>query len=221
VRGSASARGRRCRTNDPGVRTTDSGTLHTVRLGTLRFDTELLHIPLAMSGHAPDPSRADAGGAERVESLWLRYFDRIVRHLRCSRSFCHVCLDDEAEDIAQEVFIRLMKRPAADALSPGYVFRVADNIVIDRLRRQARFRRWASHCRWSDATQTIDMNLASAEVVMAAVVSNLSPAVRDAFTLVTVQGLSHRQAAIRLGVTPKAVERRIAKAVEAFRRALA
>jgi RNA polymerase sigma-70 factor (ECF subfamily) len=78
--------------------------------------------------------RIQAGDKQAFAALYTRYFDRIYGYVRVMVGNQH-----EAEDLAQEVFMRAMQAlPEYELRSPflGWLFRVARNAAIDTIRRQ-------------------------------------------------------------------------------------
>lgn len=127
----------------------------------------------------------------------------------------------DVEDLRQEVYVRVyeagrQERPEA---ASHFVFRVARNLLIDRLRRQR--------------VVTIDLvadlnelNVLADEVPADRVLSGrqelarleramakLPPRCREVFVLRKVQGLSQREAAARLGCSQSTVEKQVMKAM--------
>ncbi|MDX6632609.1 MAG: polymerase sigma-70 factor, subfamily, partial [Solirubrobacterales bacterium] len=77
-----------------------------------------------------------SGESDAFGALYSRYFDRIYGYVRVMVGNQH-----EAEDLAQEVFIRALQAlPGFELRRPflGWLFRVARNAAIDTLRRQRR-----------------------------------------------------------------------------------
>jgi RNA polymerase sigma-70 factor (ECF subfamily) len=73
---------------------------------------------------------------ESFEELFLAHYGRIVTVL------CRLLSDrGQAEDLANEVFLRLYRRPlpqGSDGTVPGWLYRTAMNLGIDALRSSAR-----------------------------------------------------------------------------------
>lgn len=83
---------------------------------------------------APAADRASTPSPERATHLFVRYYDGVYRYL------CALTSDaDAAEDFANEVFLRLFRSLQADTVAsdalPGWLYRVARNLVIDEYRR--------------------------------------------------------------------------------------
>ncbi len=80
------------------------------------------------------PARSSAAARVPDHALLRRQLERAVR------TTCPRWLADEAEDLVQDAFIRLMKSGRLDDadLSPAYLKKVAYSAVIDEIRRRRR-----------------------------------------------------------------------------------
>lgn len=142
----------------------------------------------------------------------------------------------EAEDILQELWLRASAAPAASVEHwRGYVFRAANNLVIDRVR--ARRRRAAREREWSESlhgaasasdeiADTAPAPDATAEAEqeaarLASAIAALPDGARRVFELHKIDGLSHGDVAERLGISKSGVEKHMAVAMKHLRRALA
>jgi hypothetical protein len=116
------------------------------------------HWPIAAHNARPEPAASarvaevsaqqnDAELLERVASGDPRAYRQLVeRHVRGVHAFVYRMLGSraEAEEVCQESFLRLWKQAdsfVAHAKPSTWLYRVAHNLAIDRLRR----RREASH----------------------------------------------------------------------------
>lgn len=136
----------------------------------------------------------------------------------------------EAEDLAQETFVRVWQRRTQ--FTPGravkpWILGIAVNLARNRLRwwrhRPAvALEEWTELPDPSGPAQTASRNLESAE--RAAAVQNaiaaLPPEFREAIVLFEYEQMSYADIAEALGTTPKTVENRITRARERLRRSL-
>jgi RNA polymerase sigma-70 factor (ECF subfamily) len=142
----------------------------------------------------------------------------------------------EAEDILQEVWIRASGQPPASIEHwRAYLFRTANNLVIDRVRarrrREARERRWSEEQHGplgeteeaADPADTADIAIEARDEAhrLAAAIATLPEGARRAFELHKIDGLSHADVAARLGISRSGVEKHMAVAMKHLRRALA
>lgn len=141
----------------------------------------------------------------------------------------------EAEDLLQELWIRLRQNPPEDVQDArAYLFRMAQNLVTDRLR--ARQRRMERERRWADevtdfagtAVEPADPRKSAEEelldreevATLASAIANLPDGARRAFELHKLHGLSHADVADRLGISKSGVEKHMAVAMKNLKHAL-
>jgi RNA polymerase sigma-70 factor (ECF subfamily) len=164
--------------------------------------------------------RVAAGDKEASRALVDRYLRSIV-------SFAYRMLGDvaEAEDVAQETFLRLWKN--ADRWEPRaklttWLHHVARNLCVDRLRsrRNLAAGEVPDH---ADARPGASTQLESRQRDRAVqeALSELAERQRAAIALVYYQGLSNREAADVLGVDVDALESLLARGRRALRKRLA
>ena len=177
---------------------------------------------MAHDGVLPD---ADDALVARVAggdgSAWQAIVDRHAQSILGSAWYM---LGDrtEAEDVAQETFIRLMGK--AGSWQPGgpklrtWLYRVAANLCIDR-RRQKRTEPLNTVAERADPTtdegavgHSIDVTRAVARAM-----AELPERQRQALTLVHFQGLSNIEAAEALEVSVDALESLLARGRRAMR----
>jgi len=142
----------------------------------------------------------------------------------------------EAEDILQELWLRADAHPtAAIEHWRAYLFRAANNLVIDRVRarrrREARDREWSESIHGAssgseeiaDPADTADRAIEADQEArrLAAAIAALPEGARRAFELHKIDGLSHAEVASRLGISRSGVEKHMAVAMKHLRRALA
>jgi RNA polymerase sigma-70 factor (ECF subfamily) len=148
---------------------------------------------------------------------------------------CHVSLitflrarlrvQEDAYDIAQEAYIRMMKYEGAKNIrsAPSMLFRIATNVVNDQGRASL------SH-RAGDHVSIDDYELASEEPSMERILSaqqrldlicdaidKLPRKCRQVFVLSRVSGLTYPQIAERCGISVKTVEKHISHALSVCR----
>lgn len=139
---------------------------------------------------------------------WLRCWLR--RSVGCSQ---------QAADLAQDTFVRLLVRgqPISDRAPRALLARIARGLVIDHWRRDALERAYLEML-----AQLPEPSYPSPEVRhealqclerIAQLLDGLKPAVREAFLLYQLGGLSHAQVAMQLGVSSRTVERHVASAL--------
>jgi RNA polymerase sigma-70 factor (ECF subfamily) len=165
-------------------------------------------------------ARADRGDARAWEDLFDRHYEGVYRlAYRC----CGV--REEAEDIAQEVFVKLLRKLGSfrgRSAFRTWLYRITVNTARDALR---------SRSKALAREEPIDAEGGGPEPdcpprdVLAAVriqgaVDRLPEGQREAFALVLGEGLSHREAAEALGCMEATVSWRIFQAVRRLRDSL-
>jgi RNA polymerase sigma factor (sigma-70 family) len=128
---------------------------------------------------------------------------------------------DDAEDLVQEVLLRIQKRkPGVEVQNvEGYLFEVAANVLIDRARRN-RTRRRSDHCELTEIHHPVDdispervLQGRQEMAVAIAALSELPERTRQVFTLVRFEAMSYKLVASRFGISVSAVEKHIMKAM--------
>jgi len=195
--------------------------------------------PSAAQNQRPPPPRSasvapvsapqnDAELLERVASGDpSAYRELVERHVRGVHAFVYRMLGSraEAEEVCQESFLRLWKQAdtfVAHAKPSTWLYRVAHNLAVDRLRR----RREASHPAGIEEVPTSDRpstHLYEKQVAEAVerALATLPERQRAAISLVHYQGLSNAEAADVLGVKVRALESLLARGRRDLREKLA
>jgi len=163
-------------------------------------------------------ARVRAGSEVAFEALFWRYYGQIHNLLQ------HL-VEDEADDLAQEVFWRLYTRPPHALRSDlrAWLYRVATRLGYNALRarrRQERHRElWATLTGGTDAERSLGPEIASEleaeRQQVRGTLARLRP--RDAMLLaLRYSGLSYREIAQTLKVAPGSVGTLLARAERAF-----
>ncbi len=165
-----------------------------------------------------------AGAGDRAACGML-----VQRHLRPVTAFAGRLLSDrdDAEEVAQETFLRLWTeaprwRPGGAKLST-WLFRVAHNLAIDRIRRRRPTTPLDGGIDPVDPRPDPAQAYAEDETArrVAAALADLPERQRTAIVLCHHQGLSNADAAAVLGVGVEAVESLLARGRRTLRRRLA
>jgi RNA polymerase sigma-70 factor (ECF subfamily) len=139
----------------------------------------------------------------------------------------------EAQDLMQDVWLRIeAERSGPIANGRAYLFRVANNLVLDHVRergrRAARERDWADvaldqragEADPADPGAEVAAMLSQNVTRLAAAIAALPPGAGRAFRLHKIDGLSHAETAAQLGISRKGVEKHMAVAMAHLRRML-
>jgi len=161
--------------------------------------------------HAQPASPIDAL-AQRYRTALVRFFSKRLRN------------EADAEDLAQEVLIRLMRQGDPQKIEDleAYLFRTASNLLRDRSRREQTHHA-AEHISFEESG--FEGEVPSEERVLEgrqaleaflAVLAEMPPRRRMVFTLHRFMGLSYGAIAMRLGISVGVVEKHMMKALLQF-----
>jgi RNA polymerase sigma-70 factor, ECF subfamily len=152
--------------------------------------------------------RAQAGGREALEELYLIHFDRIYSYLHMTVGNRH-----DAEDLTTQTFLRMLESIGRfrfqSAPFSAWLFRIAHNLSMDHFRAN---RRWQPE---EEVPEPIDSEERSAEdeafqsigrKSMLELIDTLSHEQQQVLTLKFVFNFSNREAATVLGKTEGAVK---------------
>jgi RNA polymerase sigma factor (sigma-70 family) len=150
----------------------------------------------------------------RYRAALMNYFLRRVRDRT------------EAEDLTQEVFLRILRRPAEELENAEvFLFTIAGNLLRDRARRAATHRR-SEHRSLDDPAGDLEQSSALVEargperVLMSQeslsevlrALDELGERTRDIFILYRLEKMKHREIGALYGLSASAVEKYVRKA---------
>jgi RNA polymerase sigma factor (sigma-70 family) len=167
---------------------------------------------------SPDelPAEPDSGPgrARLVERLFQEHNDSLLRFLS-ARMGSH----QEAKEIAQEAYVRLLSLDAPGAVSylRAFLFKTASNIAIDRLRTRRSSERFASFEFFGSSAQaaSAERQVSGMEdlALLQRLLDELPTNYRRALLLNRVQGLDIAAIAADLHTTERSVRRYIMQAL--------
>ncbi|WP_099766805.1 RNA polymerase sigma factor [Chryseobacterium sp. 52] len=134
---------------------------------------------------------------------------------------------NEAEEILQELFIRIWNRREQIDLEnsfQAYLYSIAKSMVADHYRRLARVYKAEKELQYthSEFSLVTEENLASKETeqLLQHAISRLSDQRRIAFVLCKIEGKSHKEAGEIMGISANTVHNHLVKACKAIRETL-
>lgn len=132
-----------------------------------------------------------------ILDLFESYYEQVYRFARRSVD------STSAEDVAQEVFVRLMRLPdlTEREINPPYLIKIAENLIRRRYHSERRFADHAERYGAYARTQSDDpIRVRDAGSPAREAVARLADRERQAVELTVCRGLSYRQAAASMGV---------------------
>lgn len=139
--------------------------------------------------------RAKAGDAQAFGALYDRYFERVYRYV-----YYRVRNEEEAEDVTSDVFFKALRAmPRYQPRQPflAWLYRIARNSVIDRMRRQRPQVAFEDALRHPGADRVVDpdagLDLLSDKMALRTAISQLTPLQQDVIILRYVEGLDTKE----------------------------
>ena len=171
---------------------------------------------------SPRPPMSQAAppseGTQREDDLrvWMAQYGPALR-----RYFLRKAASGEADDLVQEVFIKLQGRGTTSDIGnvERYLFRTAASVLADRYRQSGW--RWGAHEQLEAVDPLVDdvspERIVIGRQAIGAIVSaleELPPRSAQAFFLVRFEQMTQEEAAHRMGISVKAVEALLKRAFE-------
>lgn len=179
-----------------------------------------LHRGLESGALAPADAGTDEGSsaashAQQIERLFREHNEALVSFLAL-----RLRSRQEAREVAQEAYVRLLQLQRQDAASflKVYLYRVAANLAIDRVRRrmtEARFQStelFEGLSNRADEPEVLTLSRERLHLVRG-YLEELPEPVRTAFLLFRVEEMSQEDIARRLDVTERMVRNYITRAL--------
>ena len=158
-----------------------------------------------------------------------------IRHELLRFALARTGDDAEAEDIVQEIWLKIETRQVSRAHNPrSYLFQMANNIIIDQqrefTRRQTRDRLWrnmktgyaAPGSEVCDTSFDVEASLIEGQEArqLHKAIASLPKGAQTVLYLHKIEGLSHTEVASRLNISRSGVEKHMAVAMRHLRKAL-
>ena len=162
------------------------------------------------------PNRPEEAGSDQRMAAWMAEYGPALR-----RYFGRSVGAGEAEDLVQEVFLAMQVRGAHETVenASGYLFRIAANLLAKRRQREPWH--WDRHAGLEGAYEpreeisperTLIAKQTAAGVLEA--LKALPPRTAEAFLLHRFEEMTYAAIAAHMGVSVKAVEALIARAMK-------
>jgi len=154
------------------------------------------------------------------ESTYRRLFMELAERLR-NYLYYHCGNAQAAEDLAQEAFIRLWEhcKKVPPEKAKAFVYRVGFNLMLDMAKHKKVVRKFETarqeHSGPDDPHFQVEQH--EFEERLWAVIRSMPEKNRVVFLMNRLDGMTYKQIAEAIGVTDKAVEKRMQKALGAIR----
>ncbi len=126
---------------------------------------------------------------------------------------------DEAEEVAQDLWIKLERNPAGPVAEPAaYLFKMANNLATDRRvasqRRQARDSQWVGLQSNESEIPSVERDVLGRDALarVSGVIADMPDRMRTALIQFRLDGVPQREIAADLGITVSGVEKLLARA---------
>jgi RNA polymerase sigma factor (sigma-70 family) len=150
-----------------------------------------------------------------VTTLCERYYRELERFL-----LRRVHSPDIAADLTQETYLRLLRARDTEKIEDvrGFLFTIASNLARDHLRQRSRFSRLDGgplHASFPSAEVSVESRIEAQQQVdrLQQAMEELPPKTRAVFILYRVDGLSYRNIAAALDISPRTVEYHLRQAL--------
>lgn len=162
------------------------------------------------------------GNQESFRSLYDAYAERVYYF-----AFKFLKSSEKAEDITQEVFIKLWE--TRERLDPenslnAYIFTITRNSLFNVHRKKLNELAYLDSLKHvfqsSDSGTEQDFQLNELQQEIDRCLADLPPQRKKVFTLSRYEGLSHREISLKMGIAEKTVAAHMRLALQAFRKAL-
>jgi len=153
---------------------------------------------------------------KEFEQAFDSYFTAIRNYLyyKCSQA-------DLAEDVAQDAFVKLWEtRDRIDKTSiKAYLYTIAGNLLINQLKRdQLKFKFLNLQTdRKDNVTPEYLIEMEEFDQKLQAALAKIPDGAREVFLMNRIEGLKYHEIAERLGLSMKAVEKRMSRALAVLR----
>lgn len=146
-------------------------------------------------------------GSLDFEQIYSKYYQKVLNYLTFMLK-----TSKEAEDIAQEVFYKLIKNPPREDNIQGWLITVAKNLAINYLKSQKRISIGEKHLLFSQTPQD-DIEILQVKMTL----EKLPEEQRDLLIL-KYSGYTYEEIAKIMNINPNSVGTMIARAQRKFRK---
>jgi RNA polymerase sigma factor (sigma-70 family) len=166
----------------------------------------------------PKGRREDSAVAETDLAAWMVDYGPGLR-----RFFSRRAGPNDADDLVQEVFLRLQARADGDPVEnvEGYLFKVARNVLVSRYREQ-QVRGYGLQDLWDETAADLPDDLSPERILIAkqeyerliVAVLALPPRARTAFQFHRFENMTYQAIAKRMGISKVSVKELMQRAID-------
>ena len=146
-----------------------------------------------------------------VERLFTEHNASLLKFLRA-----RLRSNEEAKEVAQEAYVRLLQldQPQAVSYFRAFLFKTAGNIAIDRLRKDSRDKNRTVFPFFEEQTPSAEQTEIQSETIrrVSECMDDLPPKCRKAFLLSRIYGMSTREVASQMHMTPRMIRNYLIRA---------
>ncbi|MCB0759907.1 MAG: RNA polymerase sigma-70 factor [Flavobacteriales bacterium] len=150
------------------------------------------------------------------QSIFSEMFDSIRNYI-----YFKVADADLAEDIAQDTFVKLWENRTRIDLKTvkSYLYTIANNLTINYMKRQQLQYKFVNSRPLSSEIKDPEyqLEIKEYEQKLMNVISSMPEGCREVFLMNRIEDLKYREIADRLGLSIKAIEKRMSKAIQIIR----
>lgn len=171
-----------------------------------------------------DHPRLEDLDANPLLAAYLERREDLIRYFRV-----RLRSEEAARDLVQDIYLRISGRPVEAIGNPAaYLYRLGSNLMLDQIKQNRRAERRDAAWRESHVsgmggediseTPAADDALAARQQLdrIIEVVERLPPAVREAFRLHKLNGLTHAETAAAMNISRSSVEKHIMASLKAI-----
>lgn len=156
---------------------------------------------------------------KEFNNLFNNWFDPVRRYL------FYRCGDPEvATDITQDAFIRIWEKrlPVDEKKAAGLIYKIARDMLISHFRKEQVKQHYQGQFRLSDSEASPEENLLFQELMEKYndLLATMPEKQRTVFLLSRADELKYHEIALRMGISVKAVEKRMTLALKLIRKEL-
>jgi RNA polymerase sigma-70 factor (family 1) len=171
---------------------------------------------LGLFNKSESESKKEVLTAREFEEVFDLYYKQVRNFLYYKTSQSEL-----SEDVAQDAFVKLWEtREKIDKSSlKAYVFTIANNLMINKLKREQLKFKFLNYTEQRNDNETPQYLLEMQEFdeKLQKVLAKIPDGAREVFLMNRIEGLKYREIAEMLGLSMKAVEKRMSRALAILR----